>query len=431
MRMRKLGVGQSVVFCVPEEIETKVRAMTANDSGQSMSVQDVLEWAIQGTWADLHRSMPLWLAQGKTFATTKALWDLFRSENGKSLIEGGRGKDFLEDESLSLEARYHPRDNPSRCTLESTDRPVDKSILDQILQRCDLYGGVEVDSTRLHEEQERELAPEVEQERQLERPAPAKPAKHFVHPAVWNFVSTGKINEGTRSSAFIRAFEMFKRTSASTYLDLDHFPGSLLVTRDFERTVTATEMAGVCIDNYIRGVQWVLSNGRKRGTPTTFVIVSPYEANKLIPNIETSRFVTLHLFSPRTNQAFRPLDDLSLYTIPSGSSLTVPMQLRVELMLFSGQLYFESYEQYVEVCNFLCLAHTTTFDKQRVVVQPDGFIDPASQPSNRDVATILEQSPIPFLKCLLARGLRPGRGIERTDLGRILQGALLSKGSFE
>ncbi|KND91632.1 hypothetical protein TOPH_03917, partial [Tolypocladium ophioglossoides CBS 100239] len=68
MRMRKLGVGQSVVFCMPEEIETKVRAMATNTNGRPMSVEDVLEWAIRGTWADLRRSMPLWLKQGKSFA---------------------------------------------------------------------------------------------------------------------------------------------------------------------------------------------------------------------------------------------------------------------------------------------------------------------------------------------------------------------------
>lgn len=68
MRIRKLGTGQSVVFCVPEEIETKIREMTEATDDQPMSVPDVLRWAIRGTWTDLSRSMPLWLAQGKTFA---------------------------------------------------------------------------------------------------------------------------------------------------------------------------------------------------------------------------------------------------------------------------------------------------------------------------------------------------------------------------
>ena len=293
MRMRKLGVGQSVVFCVPEEIETKVRAMTANTKGRSMSVEDILEWAIRGTWDDLRRSMPLWLTQGKNFARHKVLWDLARAENGESLVCGDAGTAFLEDEAQNLETRYRPRD---KARDRAPEQVADKVILDQIRQRCELYAGIEVTSSKLQEEQERELAPEIEQERQTERPAAATPAKHSVHADVREFIKTGEINPATRDKAFMWAFDVFKKTTASAYLDLDHFPRSLLATRDFETTVTRTKTDGVCIDNYLRGVQWVLSDGQKNKKVTTMVILSPYEANELIPEIETSKAVVLHLF---------------------------------------------------------------------------------------------------------------------------------------
>ncbi|CAH0045336.1 unnamed protein product [Clonostachys solani] len=64
MRMRKLGHGQSIVFYVPEEIETKVRALrTSNgDSGvdELITVLDVLAWSISETWIDIRRLFPIW-----------------------------------------------------------------------------------------------------------------------------------------------------------------------------------------------------------------------------------------------------------------------------------------------------------------------------------------------------------------------------------
>ncbi|UNI16722.1 hypothetical protein JDV02_003134 [Purpureocillium takamizusanense] len=428
MRMRKLGVGQSVVFCVPEEIEIKIRNMAAGAKDGPITVGNVLEWAIQGTWADTSRSMPLWATQGRTFARNKVLWERIEFGDGGPLLHGNIAKAFLEDEAQSLEVRYRPNHTGFQHTSEDFDFPADQAILDQVVERCELYGEMELSSSRLREEQERELAPEIEQERQLERPAPATPAEHSVHADVREFVKTGLINEATRDDAFALAFDVLKKTSASAYLDLDLFPQTLLVTRDFERTVILTRTADVCIDSYLRPVQWILSNGQEYGEKTTFVILSPYEANELIPEIETSQAVILHLFSPRTNQALRPLDCLNLYTIPRAPFQPIPMRIRIELLLFSGQHYFASYEQYVRVCEFLCLAHEATSEDR--LVQPDGFIEPAHHPQSRDVSGIFKQSPVKFLKALMTQVLRSGRGIDKTHLGRLLEGVLLTREDF-
>ncbi|UNI17476.1 hypothetical protein JDV02_003816 [Purpureocillium takamizusanense] len=422
MRMRKLGFGQSVVFCVPEEIETKMRDMAAAAAKDGpITVGNVLEWAIQGTWADTSRSIPLWATQGKTFARNKSLWETIEREDGGLLVHGDTAKDFLEDEAQSLEVRYRPNHADRSRISEATEAPTDQAILDQVVQRCELYGETEISSSRLQEEQERELAPEIEQERQLERPRPANPAKHAVHNAVRKFVQTGIIDEGTRDEAFALAFDVFRRTSASAHLDLDHFPQALLVTKDFERTVIPTPAAGFCMDSYVRPVQWVLSDRK-----TTFVILSPFEANELMTEIGASKAVTLHLFAPRTNQVLRPLDNLDLYTIPSAPVPfhPIPVRIRIELMLFSGQHYFDSYDQYVSVCDFLCLAHEATSGGRRV--GPDGFIEPEDHPPGRDASSIFRESPVRFLKVLMTQVLRSGRDIEKTHLGRLLEGVLLT-----
>ena len=431
MRMRKLGIGQSVAFCVPEEIETKIREMTGNLQERPISVPDVLTWAIRGTWVDLRRSMPLWFTQGQTFARQKVLWDRARVSNGKALVKGSLAQEFLEEESQNLEARYRYRSREqNQQTLDcASGSDGDVSILKKIAQRCNLYEGLETSSSGLQEEQERELAPEIEQERQLERPAAAEPAVHRLHPDVEYFVNTGRIEALEESDAFMLAFDIFKATTASQHMNMDSFPRALIATREFEQTVKRPRMTGSCMDSYLRPVQWVLMGRGEDGGTSTMVIISPYEANKLMQKIQASKFVSLHLFAPRINQGFRPLDHLGLYAIPANLEHPTPLHLRIELMLFAGQPYFCSFQQYVEVCKYLCLAHKA--ESGDGSVGADGFIDPSSHGPARDPNSIVTESPVKFLKALMTSVRRAGEGIGRTHLGRLLDGALPGEDDFE
>ncbi|RWQ94459.1 hypothetical protein C8Q69DRAFT_293102 [Paecilomyces variotii] len=52
MRMRELGRGQSVVFCVPPEIQYNIRAMGTKSNSSHITVSDILTWAVSETWID-------------------------------------------------------------------------------------------------------------------------------------------------------------------------------------------------------------------------------------------------------------------------------------------------------------------------------------------------------------------------------------------
>ena len=64
MRMRKLGHGQSVTFCVSQEMQKRIRTTCGVDPSHGIAVVDVLEWAISETWEEEARSIPLWENQG-------------------------------------------------------------------------------------------------------------------------------------------------------------------------------------------------------------------------------------------------------------------------------------------------------------------------------------------------------------------------------
>ena len=46
MRMRKLGKGQSVVFCIPEEVESSILELSGKYEKSDIDVSDVLRWAV-------------------------------------------------------------------------------------------------------------------------------------------------------------------------------------------------------------------------------------------------------------------------------------------------------------------------------------------------------------------------------------------------
>ncbi|KAJ5632332.1 hypothetical protein N7490_008671 [Penicillium lividum] len=301
---------------------------------------------------------------------------------------------------------------------------------DKLVQvdRCREFQDVDFVSSNLEEEQQRELAPETECERQVQRPPEAVPAVHRIHQHLGYFVSTGilKLSSGT----FKPAFEALHNTSAASFLDLTHFPPSLLVTKDFVTTVKVPVGSKFIGDAFQRPVRWILScnkyvDSADPYTVTLLLIISPYEANCFMPEIQKSEFVTLHIYSPRQNQGFSPLDHLMLHNIPArGRDIKVPDFLRNQLNLFSGQLYLNSYLEYQSLCEFLGVASVKT--SAGLIVAADGFIQPGSAASR----STFHKSPIRFLSILMSDIRKDCQEVGKTHIGRILRGQLLSQSDF-
>ncbi|KAL3491514.1 hypothetical protein BJX62DRAFT_237112 [Aspergillus germanicus] len=355
MRMRKLGKGQSVVFCIPQEIQTKILSLIGKACQHQITISVVICWSVSETWAEVQNSIPLWAVQGRRFEYQKDLWNEVRGE-AEAEIPDDWAEDFLEPESQSLEQRYrphHPGDSDMDCD-------VDNENLRLIQNKCQEFSNLTRSSTNLHEEQERQLAPEIVQERQVQRPPRAKPEKHSVHQGVWFFVTTGTLRK--QSSAFLPAFEALRNTSAAKFFNLSEFPNTLMVTTDFARTIEMPSGLGVS-DSYQRPVEWIVTSHTtdtvNRRTVKYMVIVSPFEANHLHADISESDYTMMHVYAARQNGNFSSLHDLKLYTVPTVSdALDLPISLRIQLNLFAGQLYIASFEEDRQICDFLGIAST-------------------------------------------------------------------------
>lgn len=249
-------------------------------------------------------------------------------------------------------------------------------------------------------------------------------AQHTIHPDLVSLVQSGVIPP--ESTAFRPAFQSLHDTTAAKYFDVAQFPRDLLVTEDFVRTVL--KPSGVpgdsfVADSYQRSVQWVLSIPDNFGNVQNLIILTPYEANDLTDKIRAFAKVTLHLFSPRSNSSFAPLDRLELYNVGrSFAGGSVSQSLTAQLNLFSGTLYMRSFEEYEMLCDFLGILKTTAKPGQEVLA--DNFITPP------DGKWKFTESPVLFLRVHVMRIRNEGAGIEKTHIGKMLGGLRLEESDF-
>ncbi|KAL6706808.1 hypothetical protein ACN47E_005144 [Coniothyrium glycines] len=423
MRLRKLGHGQSVTFIVPEEIATKIRELTKKLAGDDITVNDVICWSISETWQDLKRSMPLWAVQGHRF------------ESHRHLLHGAnttrnQAQAILEDEAQGIEARYKPRDIIENANSLTADWDLSKKNISQVVSRCRDFEAMGFGSAALSEEQERELAPEIEQERQVERPPRMVAERHTLHPGLTQLARTGQMTNDPK--VFMPAFEALHLTSAASLFDFNHDPSflkDLLVTADFMRTVkipNGSNAAACKLDSFQRPVQFVLSVLGDDGPRAVqnLLIISPFEANQLLPMIRKRKKITLHLFAPRSNANFASLDELILCNVGREfSPRWVSRSLTLQLNLFAGSLYLRSLTEFNELCDFLGLLRTSRVGPGQQV-HADGFIDPPAGQWG------LRRSPVPFLRALLMNIRREGEGVEKTHLGKLLNGVQLEAQDF-
>ncbi|GAM88641.1 hypothetical protein ANO11243_066750 [Dothideomycetidae sp. 11243] len=415
MRLRKLGHGQSVLFCVPEEIRMKI-GQTTNNGNSDITVADVLMWAIRETSTDLQRTIPLWAVQGERFEHQKTIWNKCRSDN-RITMTSERAEEFLEPEAQTIDKRYRPA---ASVTQKLIEEPAETTPdVAAIRARCAAFTTGNTLPAALQEEQERELAPETEQERHNERPPAAKARAHELHQDVVTFVQTGLLP--VRSKAFVSAFHSLNDTSAAQSWNVHQFPSTLMATGDFVRTV-ALPAVGARSDDYLRPTNWILTSTARTTVVKYVVIISPHEAQELMVKIRTSKKVHLHCYAPRLSRARPALDELLLAPVPPlPENWQLPLELKVLLNLFAGQLFFSSFEEYKAACETCGLAWRAAREDETVAA--DGFIAARASSS--------KASPVAFLRDFLGKIRRGGDGMGKTHWGRVLGGEILGEDDFE
>ncbi|KAG1902165.1 uncharacterized protein F5891DRAFT_1172225 [Suillus fuscotomentosus] len=411
MRMRKLGNGHSVMFFAPMEVDRSIRSATQKADTDRVDVADILHWALLETCLDIEIRAFHWVHQGSDFNARRSAWAQFSRAPTTSISTLKTA--WLQPEERSLEDMYAPR-NPSHRVSHIWDA--------DIRSKCEELGVLTGPERSMDEEQEREVVHEVvhevEREREVQRPSKVQPAAQDLHAHVRQFVKTGRIPKG--SPVFIPALSSLVNTTAKFHED-HHWARSVLVTRDFARTV-GTTLTTQKVDEYLRPVNWIVLSD-----VGVLVVMSPHEVDALLPDIRNSNAVQLCLYTPRTTRTMKACDDLRLYRVPSTPHLT-PSELQIcQLNLFAGQLYFSSCEMYLRTCNFLGLNALDLVDED-LIADSDGFIREENRSPAR-ASCLFKRSQLPPLKELFGMR-RKGMAYLPTHLGKMFNGRILTKGDL-
>jgi hypothetical protein len=404
MRMRQLGKGQSVMFFAPGEVDRRIRKLIPSDRGCHCRVQvlDILRWTMHETCEDIRHHLPHWAQQGFDHHQRFSAYSLHGSTGDLDSLKEA----WLQPESRTLEQMYDPISD-----VQSTGASSELASISALSERMERLGVTNSIDVRMAEEQEREVNHEMETERQVERPPKVHPAKHTIYDDVRHFVSTGKLPETPK-----HILPLFSPIGIDEALkSMTEWSPSPLATKDF--AVTTAKSNPTRLTDYLRPVNWILSS--KSGRGGVFIVISPYEANELLPVIRRSSTVRLHVYAPRVSASMRSFSDLAFCTIPGSRARPVPAHVQTELNLFAGQLYFDSRDEYEKVCVLLALhmAHPGA-----TKIEVDGFVLPAHRTGDR--------SPFPTSKIALFKTLvglrRKGMGYAGTDLGQVLDARPLS-----
>lgn len=201
MRLRQLGTTQSIAFIAPPEVHQSIMDVRQKSLDIPVDSSDVIRWLLVQTCTTNRDLQPLYVAQGMDFCRRMQ----GASKYQRFLTSPKHRAAFIQvlqrREHQTLEELYSPftKTNSDRelvmnnafakfkGTLKSFAHELEESF-----RLMSLNPG-SVQSSSLEEvEQEREVAFEVEEERQLQRPGAMKALKFpGLHPAISNFVDTG------------------------------------------------------------------------------------------------------------------------------------------------------------------------------------------------------------------------------------------------
>ena len=427
--MRRLGSGQSVVFYAPTEVEESIRGLNGRSTPMSpIEVLDVLSWSITQTCQSIRAAVPLWAVQGVAYHHRATQWSRLTALESLESDSDFEGLDsMLEVESLSLEQRYGIERSTFSKMLSTSEELVGKwqKELVAIRAKCKDFRAYDFQSSALTQEQERELSPEMEQERQEEKPPRLLPLQHNFHPAIRRYISTGTIDP--QSPALVDAFKSLKATSAKECIEETAWPEDVLISLDQSRTVQLAKADHQ--DFYLRPVNWILTS--KMGGTFPLIIISPFEAQQCLPMVRaTGSKVCLHVYSARVEASVKPFDKLNFATIPGPIGLRQSWSHIRLLNLFAGQIYLDSCEEYESLCGFLGLI--TVPPPEGITVAADGFIEPSHRrriTASSSLTAPFESSPTELLTRLI--NMRRQGGVSKySHIGRILNKELLKRTDF-
>ena len=356
MRLRQLGKGQSIMYFAPPSVDQEIRRFRNKKATLPIEGRDVVSWTLEQTCQQLERNQPLRITQGLAYHDRQKKADTFLNPIGRGgdiIVEvpkPGDAKQFIEHEEQTLHDLYAPEclRNPKGTDLIAQSRLSDSPHVQQLIKEWDKLDLRKAAEASIHEEHEREIAREVEQEIQIQRPPRKSHATPIFDDRLHQLVSSGQVDEFRRfPSVNTTVLPRFSHLSSlRTPMIWNHLrasQGFLEVVKHDNKTIH--------LDDFFRPAKWVLASG-KPSKAGDLLLISQYEANILYPSVsKPSSVVHLHSYDPRVANAMLAVDQNHADGKRTSTSAqrwrsSIPEHLRRGLHLFAGQLYINSHGEY-------------------------------------------------------------------------------------
>ncbi len=426
MRLRQLAHAQSVVFFAPPEVHRSILDVTKKSSNETISSRDVVHWILNQTCRSIEIQRPLYVFQGLNFyKRTEAardyprhILDIAERDSYVNILEEPEGRTLAE---LYTPGKALPCPYPSGNKRKRGCLP-DSDVTQLLTSWNEFRDSTTAKQASAHEEQERELAVEIEEERQVQLPLAAEPLSHSLHEAIRNFASSGILTSSSLEACSL-AFEALARTSLSSHVDSPASIGpKLLATYDFINSVALPNARRA--DEYQRPVNWILWSEKMHAA----LIISPFEAENLLDIVRDSKFVHLISYAAATTRKMLYFDALDFCAVPSlPTDWAAPREIVRDLGLFAGRLYFR-FEEYASLCAYLDVPAWPSHEQEAESVSTAMDID---NPESDDPEPA-SRMPTPFSMNAVALMLawisirRKGVDFSQTPMGYICQSKKLT-----
>ncbi|KAI9772802.1 MAG: hypothetical protein M1839_002303 [Geoglossum umbratile] len=425
MRLRQLGSTQSITFFAPPEVHRSILDLRNKKHGDFPDSSDVVYWLLEQTCSSNEQLQKLYFVQGTEFChRTHAAWEY--SNFLTDLVHRTAYVQVLQQpEQQTLEQLYRPKlDSKHSITTVSLSPKLHEIMEELKMRHQDSFANSNAVHSSAFEqvEQEREVAFEVEEVREVQKP------KHFkalsfpgLNPAILHFSKTGELID---SQGYEQVFMALRRTGLGLKYGISAtaVPSHLYVSSEFMRTVRLRK--GQPDDNLLRPVNWILWSP----TAQTALIIIPEEAELLIPIIRAADPPQTHLLlyaAPVTKKMLH-FNNLMYYSLPSlPQNWRPPAWLTIELGIFAGRLYFE-FAEYAALTSYLGLADVDLGDvgsiaTDEVPVSAGGI---GIEGVTRKQIRSFTKRPLSFLQEWLALR-RKGQDFVHTPMGYVCQGRQL------
>ncbi|KAI1930837.1 hypothetical protein LOZ65_001413 [Ophidiomyces ophidiicola] len=414
MRLRQLGTTQSITFIVPPEVHQCILDTCKHHSGDILDSSHIVMWLLNQTCVYNQELQSLYLAQGRDFCERKRA----AAEFGDLFTNPAHRKAFLkalqQPEQQTLEHLYGPKvQNNGNSLMKLGGIKLDSSIREiiqelQRQQRESIADHTPSFYSALEEvEQEREVAYQIEEEREVQRP-PRMSALSFpgLHSSILRFAENGILE---LSGAYRRASTLLNSTQLGMKYEIDAntLLPHLYASNEFFRTVKLKD--GDKNDTFTRSANWILWSTRSE----TAIVIIPEEAEALIPILRRSSPPHVHLIiyaAPITKRMMN-FNKLNYYALPNLPTNWIPPSwLPLELGLLAGRLYFQ-YPDYRILQDHLRLGQERNQDGES-----DTAVDRPSRTPH-----IPDKKTLDFLQ-EWATLRRQGQDLTHTPMGYVCQG---------